>query len=102
MTLAVAAIVLLTYASTRSLLDLSVPHGKLRTRANRDHATLLASRASALRLIRMAGTGGLELAALRDHAGRLSRVQTVDAALGARLVAVVDAIGMLTMLRSSH
>ena len=98
MTLAVAAIVLLTYALTRSLLDRSVPLGKLRTRANRDHATFLASRARALRLIRMAGTGGVELDALRDHAGRLSRVQTVAAALGARLVAVVDAIGMLTIL----
>ena len=46
----------------------------------------------------MTGTGGVELDALRDHAGRLSRVQTVDAALRARLVAVVDAIGMLTIL----
>ena len=98
MTLVVAAIALLTYASTRSLLNRSVPYGKLRTRASRDYATFLASRSRALRLIRMAGTGGVELDALRDHAGRLSRAQTVAAALGARLVAVVDAIGVLTIL----
>ena len=98
MSLVVAVIVALTYQPIGGLLGRSSSLGQSNARANRAHATFLAGRMRAVRLIRMAGTGNDELGRLRRRAARLSRLQRDDATLGARLRALVDAVGMLAIL----
>ena len=98
MTLAVAVIGALAYPSLQRLIERGSPLGRSRTRAGRAHATFLAGRTGALRLIRMAGTGDDELDRLRARAARLSRLQRDDAALGARLNVLINAGGVLAIL----
>ena len=83
MTLAVAVIGAVAYPVLHGILGRGSQLGRSRTRASRAHATFLAGRTRALRLIRMAGAGNDELDRLRARAEQLSRLQRCDTVLGA-------------------